>query len=100
MEAAAGRSAGLVAAGILVSRLIGFVRTSFLARYLGAGAANDAYTMALKVPNALRNLFGEGTLSAAFVPVYSRLLTRGDATGGARAGQCTAWRAAAGACRC
>jgi len=76
-----GRAAGLVAAGILVSRLTGFVRTWFAARYLGASAANDAYTMALRVPNALRNLFGEGTLSAAFVPVYSALLARDDARG-------------------
>lgn len=78
-DVAAGRAAGLVASGILVSRLMGFVRTWFLARYLGAGAANDAYTMALRVPNALRNLLGEGTLSAAFVPVYSGMLARGDA---------------------
>jgi len=76
-----GRAAGLVAAGILVSRLVGFVRTWFAARYLGASAANDAYTMALRVPNALRNLFGEGTLSAAFVPVYSALLARDDERG-------------------
>jgi putative peptidoglycan lipid II flippase len=76
-----GRAAGLVAAGILVSRLTGFVRTWFAARYLGASAANDAYTMALRVPNALRNLFGEGTLSAAFVPVYSALLARDDQRG-------------------
>jgi putative peptidoglycan lipid II flippase len=76
-----GRSAGLVAAGILVSRLSGFVRTWFTARYLGASAANDAYTMALRVPNALRNLLGEGTLSAAFVPVYAGLLAREDPRG-------------------
>ncbi len=60
---------------------MGFVRTWFLARYLGTDAANDAYTMALRVPNALRNLLGEGTLSAAFVPVYSGLLARGDERG-------------------
>jgi putative peptidoglycan lipid II flippase len=76
-----GRAAGLVAAGILVSRLAGFVRTWFAARYLGASAAQDAYTMALRVPNALRNLLGEGTLSAAFVPVYSALLARDDERG-------------------
>ena len=76
-----GRAAGLVAAGILVSRLAGFVRTWFAARYLGAGGAQDAYTMALRVPNAMRNLLGEGTLSAAFVPVYSALLARQDERG-------------------
>jgi len=81
MRERSGRAAGLVAAGILVSRLTGFVRTWFAARYLGTSAANDAYTMALRVPNALRNLFGEGTLSAAFVPVYSALLAREDARG-------------------
>lgn len=81
MSREGGRAAGLVAAGILVSRLAGFVRTWFAARYLGASAAQDAYTMALRVPNALRNLLGEGTLSAAFVPVYSALLARDDERG-------------------
>jgi putative peptidoglycan lipid II flippase len=81
MTAERGRAAGLVAAGILVSRLSGFVRTWFVARYLGATAEQDAFTMALRVPNALRNLFGEGTLSAAFVPAYSALLARGDERG-------------------
>ncbi len=77
-EAASGRAAGLVGAGILVSRLTGFVRTWFIARFLGLSDENDAYMMALRIPNALRNLFGEGTLAAAFVPVYSGLLARGD----------------------
>jgi len=80
-ESAAGRSAGLVGAGILVSRLTGLVRTKLIAHFLGSGAENDAYSMALRVPNALRNLLGEGTLSAAFVPVYSAMLGRGDARG-------------------
>ncbi len=53
-----------------------FVRTLFLARYLGTSAEADVYTMAQRIPNALRNLLGEGTLSAAFVPVYSALLGR------------------------
>jgi putative peptidoglycan lipid II flippase len=73
--------AGLVAAGILVSRLAGFVRTWFAARYLGTSAAHDAYMVALRIPNALRNLLGEGTLSAAFVPVYAALLAREDERG-------------------
>ncbi len=77
----AGRAAGLVGAGILVSRLSGFVRTWFLARYLGAGDEQDAFQTALRVPNALRNLLGEGTLSAAFLPVYSGLLARADERG-------------------
>ncbi len=77
----AGRAAGLVGAGILVSRLSGFVRTWFLARYLGASDEQDAFQTALRVPNALRNLLGEGTLSAAFLPVYSGLLSRADERG-------------------
>jgi putative peptidoglycan lipid II flippase len=61
--------------------LSGFVRTWFLARYLGASDEQDAFQTALRVPNALRNLLGEGTLSAAFLPVYSGLLARGDERG-------------------
>lgn len=80
-ERAAGRSAGLVAAGIFLSRITGLVRTSLMARFLGLGDAQDAYAMALRIPNALRNLFGEGTLSAAFVPAYSRLLSDAESSG-------------------
>jgi putative peptidoglycan lipid II flippase len=69
-----GGGAVLVGAGILVSRLIGLVRNTVFAHYLGATAESDAYTAALRIPNAVRNLLGEGTLSAAFIPVYSRLL--------------------------
>ena len=73
-----GRSAFVVGAGILISRVIGLLRNTAFAYYFGAGAASDAYNAAFKIPNAVRNLLGEGTLSAAFVPVYSRLLGRGD----------------------
>ena len=69
-----GGSAALVAAGILLSRIAGLVRTAVFARYLGATAAADAFNVALKVPNFLQNLLGEGVLSAAFIPVYSRLV--------------------------
>jgi putative peptidoglycan lipid II flippase len=74
----------MVAAGILLTRLLGFVRERVFAHYLGNGPAADAFRAALKIPNVLRNLLGEGTLSASFIPVYSRLLDRGD-TAGARA---------------
>ena len=73
-----GRSAMVVGAGIFISRIVGLLRNLLFARYFGAGVASDAYTAAFKIPNAVRNLLGEGTLSAAFVPVYSRLLVRGD----------------------
>src|SRR5687767_11359645 len=73
-----GGYAALVAAGILLSRIAGLVRTSVFAHYLGASAAADAFNVALKVPNFLQNLLGEGVLSASFIPVYSRLLARGE----------------------
>jgi putative peptidoglycan lipid II flippase len=74
----AGGYAVLVAAGILLSRVAGLVRTSVFAHYLGASAAADAFNVALKIPNFLQNLLGEGVLSASFIPVYSRLLSRGE----------------------
>jgi putative peptidoglycan lipid II flippase len=70
--------AGLVAAGILLSRLAGLVRGRILAHYLGAGAVADVLTAATRIPNLLQNLFGEGVLSASFIPVYARLVSTGD----------------------
>jgi putative peptidoglycan lipid II flippase len=72
-----GGYAALVAAGILLSRFAGLIRTSVFAHYLGASAAADAFNVALKVPNFLQNLLGEGVLSASFIPVYSRLISQG-----------------------
>ncbi len=72
------RAAGLVAAGILVSRVLGFVRDRAFAHYFGSEAAADAFNAAVKIPNVLRNLLGEGALSASFIPVYSRALGAGD----------------------
>lgn len=72
------RAAGLVAAGILVSRVAGFVRQYVFAHFFGNGAAADAFNAALKIPNLLQNLFGEGVLSASFIPVYAALLGRAD----------------------
>lgn len=73
-----GGYAALVAAGILLSRVAGLIRTVVFARYFGASSAADAFNVALKVPNFLQNMLGEGVLSASFIPVYSRLLARGD----------------------
>jgi putative peptidoglycan lipid II flippase len=73
-----GGYAALVAAGIMLSRVAGLVRTSVFAHYLGTTGAADAFNVALKVPNFLQNLLGEGVLSAAFIPVYSRLLAKGE----------------------
>ena len=74
-----GRHAFLVAAGILISRLVGLVRQHFVSRYLGLqNDSADAWNQAFTIPNFLQNLFGEGVLSASFIPVYARLLARGD----------------------
>lgn len=73
-----GVGAALIGAGILLSRLIGLFRNTLMARYLGAGVAADAFHAGFRIPNLLQNLFGDGALSAAFVPVYSSLLGRGE----------------------
>lgn len=67
--------ARLVAAGILLSRLFGLVRQRATAHFLGSTEAADALAAAFRIPNLLQNLFGEGSLSASFIPVYARLLT-------------------------
>jgi putative peptidoglycan lipid II flippase len=71
------RNSALVAAGILLSRVAGLVRTAVIARYLGVQAIADALQAAMRIPNLLQNLLGEGVLSASFIPVYSRLLAQG-----------------------
>src|SRR5262245_30715285 len=68
----------LVAAGILVSRLAGLIRTRVFAYYFGLSAEGDAFSAGFRIPNFLQNLFGEGALSASFIPVYATLLARGD----------------------
>lgn len=75
-----------VAAGILLSRVLGLVREALKARYLGAtgSIAADAFNSAFNIPNSLQNLFGEGALSASFIPVYSNALARGDREESAR----------------
>ena len=68
----------LVAAGILLSRIAGLVRERVFAHYLGNSDAAGAFKAALRIPNFLQNLFGEGVLSASFIPVYARLLAEED----------------------
>lgn len=68
----------MVAAGILASRLVGFARSAAVAHFLGNGAVAGAWTAAFKIPNFLQNLFGEGALSASFIPVYAHLESRGE----------------------
>jgi putative peptidoglycan lipid II flippase len=66
-----------VASGIFLSRIFGFIRQRVLSHYLGLSDGNDALTAALKIPNFLQNLLGEGVLSASFIPVYARLRAEG-----------------------
>jgi putative peptidoglycan lipid II flippase len=73
-----GRHAFLVASGILLSRIFGLVRQRIFSRYFGLSDAAGAFNAAFKIPNYLQNLFGEGVLSASFIPVYARLLAEGD----------------------
>jgi putative peptidoglycan lipid II flippase len=68
------RGSYLVAAGILLSRIAGLIREVAISGYLGVGATADVFKAALRIPNLLQNLLGEGVLSASFIPVYSRLL--------------------------
>src|SRR5207253_1054490 len=70
-------AAPLVAAGILLSRVAGLVRQRVLAHFLGLTDAADAFAAAFRIPNFLQNLFGEGVLSASFIPVYARLQAQG-----------------------
>ena len=68
----------LVGLGILASRITGLVRQSVFAHYFGTSEAAAAFSAALKIPNFLQNLFGEGVLSASFIPVYAGLRSRGQ----------------------
>ena len=73
-----GRSSFLVAAGIFLSRIAGLIRDRVFAHYFGNSDAADAFKAAFRIPNALQNLFGEGVLSASFIPVYAALLARDE----------------------
>ncbi len=73
-----GKSAALIAIGILCSRVFGLVRQRVFAHYFGLTASADAFTAGIRIPQFLVNLFGEGALSASFIPVYVGLLARGD----------------------
>ena len=70
------RHALLVAAGIFLSRVAGLIRDRIFAHYFGNSDAADAFKAAFRIPNFLQNLFGEGVLSASFIPVYAGLLAR------------------------
>mgnify|MGYP001165593683 CR=1 FL=1 len=80
------RSAGIVSIAVMGSRILGLVREQVFATFFGAGFAMDAFIIAFRVPNLLRDLFAEGALSAAFVTTFSQKI--------AKEGERAAWRLA------
>lgn len=69
------RSAGVIGLATTASRILGLVRDQILAYFFGAGNAMDAFNVAFRIPNLLRDLFAEGAMSAAFVPTFTRRIT-------------------------
>lgn len=65
------KSAGIVSIAVMFSRVLGLVREMIFANFFGAGFLMDAYIVAFRIPNVLRDLFAEGALSAAFVKVFT-----------------------------
>jgi len=70
------KAAGIIGVATLISRILGFIRDMIMAWFFGAGLLSDAFFVAFRIPNLLRRLFAEGTLSMAFVPVFTEYLTR------------------------
>ena len=58
---------------VSLSRVLGLVRDQVMGFFFGASYLNDAFQIAINIPNLLRRLFGEGALSAAFVPIYNQI---------------------------
>jgi putative peptidoglycan lipid II flippase len=69
------RSAGVTSVAVLMSRMTGLLRESLMARLFGAGLIYDAFQLGFRIPNLTRDLFAEGALSSAFVPIFTEYLT-------------------------
>jgi putative peptidoglycan lipid II flippase len=80
------RAAGVVGLAVLVSRVLGLAREQVFAALFGGGRVMDAFTIAFRIPNLLRDLFAEGALSTAFVTTFSKTV--------ALEGESAAWRLA------
>src|SRR5215475_7760769 len=80
------RAAGVVGLAVLSSRILGLAREQIFAALFGGGRVMDAFTIAFRIPNLLRDLFAEGALSTAFVTVFTRTA--------ATEGETSAWRLA------
>lgn len=72
------KSAFIVSFCTLLSRLFGFIRDIFFAKYLGTGMLSDIFLTAFKLPNFFRNIFAEGAFNSAFVPIFSSTLVKND----------------------
>ncbi|MGE3839996.1 MAG: murein biosynthesis integral membrane protein MurJ [Vicinamibacterales bacterium] len=83
-ESRLARSAGLIGIATMASRVLGVARDMIYARLFGAGDTMDAFNVAFRIPNLLRDLFAEGAMTAAFVPTFSRYLVQN--------GRPAAWR--------
>ena len=70
------KSAGIIGTATLTSRVLGLIRDQMLAYLFGAGNAMDAFNVATRIPNLMRDLFAEGAMSAAFVPTFTRYLAK------------------------
>src|SRR5882672_497685 len=68
------KQARLISGLTLISRILGVVRESLAARFFGAGIVASAFAVAFTIPNLFRKLFGEGALSAAFIPLYAQAI--------------------------
>ena len=65
------KAAGVVGSATLLSRIFGFVRDVVIAGFFGAGLSSDAFFVAFRIPNLMRRLFAEGSLSVSFIPVFT-----------------------------
>jgi len=72
---AVAKAAGVVGMATLLSRIFGFLRDMVVAAFFGAGMATDAFFVSFRIPNLLRRLIGEGSLTVSFVPVFTEYLT-------------------------
>ncbi len=68
------KAAGVVGTATLLSRILGFIRDAVIAWFFGAGFSSDAFIAAFRIPNLLRRLFAEGSLSSAFIPVFTQYI--------------------------
>ena len=80
------KAAGIIGLAVMCSRILGLARELIFAALFGGGRALDAFTVAFRIPNLLRDLFAEGALSTAFVTTFSKTIARG--------GDEAAWRLA------